>query len=67
MTTKNRCLGGYKAVGERRKKENVEGGGGIRGTMGRKAVTNYCHLREGKGIGGWWNEKIGVEDVVRTT
>ena len=25
----------------------------------RKAVTNYCRLRGGKGIGRWWNGKIG--------
>ena len=24
----------------------------------RKAVTNYCRLRGGKGIGRWWDEKI---------
>ena len=30
----------------------------------RKAVTNYCRLRGGKGIGRWWNEKIGrIEDA----
>ena len=30
----------------------------------RKAVTNYCRLRGGKGIGRWWDEKIGrVEDA----
>ena len=30
----------------------------------RKAVTIYCRLRGGKGIGRWWDEKIGwVEDV----
>ena len=29
----------------------------------RKAVTNYCRLRGGKGIGRWWDEKMGrVED-----
>ena len=29
-----------------------------------KAVTNYCRLRGGKGIGRWWDEKIGqVEDA----
>ena len=43
---------------KRRKKENVEEAGGIRRVMGwrRKAVTNYCRLRGGKGIGRWWNE-----------
>ena len=29
----------------------------------RKAVTNYCRLREGKGIGRWWEKQIGrIED-----
>ena len=48
---------GYKAVGEA---ENVDEGGDIRRAMGwrRKAVTNYCRLRGGKGIGRWWNDKI---------
>ena len=31
----------------------------------REAVTSYCRLRGGKGIGRWWNKKIGrVEDAV---
>ena len=31
----------------------------------RKAVTNYCRLRGGKGIGRWWDAKVGqVEDAV---
>ena len=25
----------------------------------RRAVTNYCRLRGGKGIGRWWEKKIG--------
>ena len=25
----------------------------------RKAVTNYCRLRGGKGIERWWEKKIG--------
>ena len=25
----------------------------------RKAVTNYCQLRGEKGIGRWWDDKIG--------
>ena len=30
----------------------------------REAVTKYCRLRGGKGIGRWWEEKIGrVEDA----
>ena len=44
----------------------MEDGGGIKRAMGwqRKTVTNYCRLRGGKGIGRWWNKKIGrVEDA----
>ena len=47
-------------------RENVGEGGGIKRAMGwrQKAVTNYSRLREGKGIGRWWDDKIGrVEDV----
>ena len=29
----------------------------------RKAVTNYYRLRGGKGIGKWWENKIGQTDV----
>ena len=25
----------------------------------RKAVTNYCRLRGGKGIGKWWENRVG--------
>ena len=25
----------------------------------RKAVTNYCRLRGGKGVGKWWEKKVG--------
>ena len=34
---------------------------GIKRAMGsrRKAATNYCRLQGGKGIGRWWNDKIG--------
>ena len=46
-----------------RKREYVEGEevGIIKRAMGwkRKAVTNYCRLRGGKGIGKWWENKIG--------
>ena len=28
----------------------------------REAVTSYCRLRGGKGIGRWWNKKIGRVD-----
>ena len=53
--------GGIRQLAKRRKRENVEEGGGIKRAMGwrRKAVTNYCRLRGGKGIGRWWNDKIG--------
>ena len=54
--------GGIRQWAKRTKKESVEGGeeAVIGRAMGwrRKAVTNYCRLREGKGIGGWWNAKI---------
>ena len=38
--------------------------GVIRRAMGwkRKAVTNYCRLRGGKGIGKWWERRIGLID-----
>ena len=43
---------------KRRKKENVEEGEDavVGRAMGwrRKAVTNYCRLRGGKGMGKWW-------------
>ena len=53
--------GGIRQWTKSRKRENVEEGGGIKRVMGwrRKAVTNYCRLRGGKGIGRWWDEKIG--------
>ena len=31
----------------------------------REAVKNYCRLRGGKGIGGWWNAKIGRVEEAR--
>ena len=39
----------------------MEEGGGIKRPMGwpRKAVTNYCRLQGGKGIGRWWDKKVG--------
>ena len=45
--------------------ENDALGGDGRALIGRamkwrrKAVTNYCRLRGGKGIGRWWDDKIG--------
>ena len=46
--------GGIRQWARRRKTEYVEEGADIRRVMGwsRKAVTNYCRLRGGKGIGG---------------
>ena len=54
-------LGGTRQWAKQRKKENVEQGGGIKRAMGwrRKAVTNYCRLRGGNGIGRWWDDKLG--------
>ena len=56
---------GDPAVGE----ESVEGGeeAVIGRAMGwrREAVTNYCRLRGGKGIGGWWNASIGRVEEAR--
>ena len=31
----------------------------------RKAVTNYCRLRGGKGIGRWWGCRVGHVDDAR--
>ena len=52
--------GGIRQWEKRRKREYVDEGEGIKRAMGwrRKAVTNYCRLRGGKGIGRWWNDKI---------
>ena len=43
------------------KREYVEEETGIKRAMGwrRKAVTNHCRLRGGKGIGKWWESRIG--------
>ena len=56
--------GGIRHWAKRRKRENVEEAGGIKTAMAwrRKAVTNYYRLRGGKGIGGWWNDKVGMVD-----
>ena len=58
------CPGGsIRQWARQRKKECVEEGeeGVIGREMGwrRKAITNYCRLREGKGIGKWWENRIG--------
>ena len=46
--------------------EGERGGGGdvIKRVMGwkRRAVTSYCRLRGGKGIGRWWENKVGHVD-----
>ena len=50
---------------DQRKRRYLEGDGSEDAVIGRamrwrrKAVTNYCRLRGGKGIGRWWNKKIG--------
>ena len=53
--------GGIKQWAKRRRKESVEEGGGIGRVMGwrRKAVTKYFRLLGGKGIGRWWEKKLG--------
>ena len=53
--------GGIRHWAKQKKRDNVGEGGGIKRAMGwrRKAVTNYCRLRGGKGIGRWWDDKIG--------
>ena len=59
--------GGIRQWAKQRKRSYLEGEEAVVGrAMGwrRKAVTNYCRLRGGKGIGRWWDEKIGrVEDA----
>ena len=59
--------GGVRQWTKQRKMEYIEGGGEeevIRRAMGwkRKAVTSYCRLRRKKGIGKWWEKKIGQTD-----
>ena len=58
--------GGIRQWAKWRKKETVEGEGGVigRATLGwkRKAVTNHCRLRGGKGIGRWWENRVGRAD-----
>ena len=60
--------GGIRQWAKQRKRRYLEKdglGGDGRAVIGRvmkwkrKAVTNYCRLRGGKGIGRWWNDKIG--------
>ena len=60
--------GGIRQWTRQRKREHSEGDGeaviGVAMGWRRKAVTNYCRLRGGKGIGRWWNERIGrTEDA----
>ena len=53
------------------KQRKIEGDGGDEAAVigramkwKRKAVTNYCRLRGGKGIGRWWEKKVGrVEEA----
>ena len=59
--------GGMRQWARQWKREYLEEGDGvIGGAMGwrRKARTNYCRLRGGKGIERWWENKVGrVEDA----
>ena len=59
--------GGIRQWAKQRKRSYLEGQEAVIGRAmrsRRKAVTNYCRLREGKGIGRWWDEKIErVEDA----
>ena len=62
MTTTGGCRGGIRQWAMQRKRSNLEGEEAVIGrAMGwwRKAVANYCRLRGGKGIGRWWDNKIG--------
>ena len=56
--------GGIRQCGRRKKTKYVEQEVNIRRAMGgsRKAVTNYCQLRGGKGIRKWWENRIGRMD-----
>ena len=50
---------------QRKRKYLEEGGEAVIGrVMGwrRKAITSYCRLRAGKGIGRWWAHKVGHVD-----
>ena len=60
--------GGIRQWAKQRKRRYLEKdglGGDGRAVIGRamkwkrEAVTNYCRLRGGKGIGRWWSDKIG--------
>ena len=55
--------GGIQQWAKQRKRDYLEEGedaviGRVMGWR-RKAVTNYCQLRGGNGIGRWWEKKIG--------
>ena len=58
--------GGIRQWAKQRKREYIEGGEEkvIKRAMGwrRRAVTNYCRLRGRKGIGKWWERKMGRTD-----
>ena len=55
---------GIRQWAKQRKRRYLEGDGGEDAVIGRamrwrrKAVTNYCRLRGGKGIGRWWDKKM---------
>ena len=72
MTMRSGCLGGVLGRDEAEEEGGCRrrgrgGGGGVNGrVMGwkRKAVTNYCRLRGGNGIGKWRENRIGrTEDA----
>ena len=44
--------------------EDIIFGGSIRRAIGRRrrAVTSYCRLRGGKGLGKWRENKVGLEE-----
>ena len=62
--------GGIRQWAKQRKRRYLEGDGSEDAVIGRamgwrrKAVTNYCRLRGGKGIERWCDERVGrVEDA----
>ena len=64
--------GGIRQWTKQRKRRYLEGDGSEDALIGRamgwrrKAVTNYCRLRGGKGIciGRWWDDKIEEEQTL---
>ena len=64
--------GGIRQWAKQRKRRYLEKdglGGDGRAVIGRamkwkrKAVTNYCQLRRGKGIGRWWDDNLKIGRV----